>query len=55
MGFETEVAPEETADTALAASRLLRENERITGEMRTRLPKNRELLNKIYEYGLQPV
>ncbi len=55
MGFETEVAPEETVDTALAASRLLRENERITGELRSRLPKNRELLNKIYEYGLQPV
>jgi tryptophan halogenase len=55
MGFETEVAPEDTADTALAAARLLRENERITGDMRTRLPKNRELLNKIYEYGLQPV
>jgi tryptophan halogenase len=55
MGFETEVAPEDIADTALAAARLLRENERITGDLRTRLPKNRELLNKIYEYGLQPV
>ncbi len=55
MGFETEVAPEDTIDTALAASRFLRENERITGEMRARLPKNRELLKKIYEYGLQPV
>ena len=55
MGFETEVAAEDTADTALAASRLLRENERITAEMSARLPKNRELLNKIYEYGLQPV
>jgi tryptophan halogenase len=55
MGFETEVAPEDTADTALAASRLLKENERITVEMSARLPRNRELLNKIYEYGLQPV
>lgn len=55
MGFQTEVAPEDTVDTALAASRLIRENERATGEMRMRLPKNRELLNKIYEYGLQPV
>ena len=55
MGFETEVAPADTADTALAASRLLRENERITVEMSARLPRNRELLNKIYEYGLQPV
>jgi tryptophan 7-halogenase len=55
MGFETEVAPEDTADTASTAARLLRENERITLEMSARLPKNRELLNKIYEYGLQPV
>jgi tryptophan halogenase len=55
MGFETQVAPEDTADTAVAAARFLRENERVTGEMRARLPKNRELLNKIYEYGLQPV
>ncbi|HVS76179.1 MAG TPA: tryptophan halogenase family protein, partial [Steroidobacteraceae bacterium] len=55
MGFETQVTPEDTVDTALAASRLLKENERVTGEMRARLPKNRELLNKIYEYGLQPV
>jgi tryptophan halogenase len=55
MGFQTEVAPEDTVDTALAAARLLTENERITGEMRARLPKNRELLNKIYQHGLQPV
>jgi len=55
MGFETEVAPEDTEDTALTASRLLKENERITVEMSARLPKNRELLNKIYQYGLQPI
>jgi hypothetical protein len=55
MGFETRVAPEDTVDSALAAARFLRENERLTGEMRARLPTNRELLNKIYEYGLQPV
>jgi tryptophan halogenase len=55
MGFATEVAPEDTADTALAASRLVKENERVTVEMSARLPKNRELLNKIYQYGLQPV
>jgi tryptophan halogenase len=55
MGFKTQVAPEDTVDSALAAARFLRENERVTGEMRARLPTNRELLNKIYEYGLQPV
>ena len=55
MGFKTQVAPEDTVDTALAASRLLQENERVTGEMRARLPKNRELLQKTYQYALQPV
>ena len=55
MGFKTEVLPEETADTAMTAARFLRENDRATGEMRARLPKNRELLNKIYQYGLQAI
>jgi tryptophan halogenase len=55
MGFKTQVVPEETADTAMTATRLVRENDQATGEMRARLPKNRELLNKIYQYGLQPV
>jgi tryptophan 7-halogenase len=55
MGFETEVAPEDTADTAPLASRLLQENERMTLELRARLPKNRDLLSKIHQYGLQPV
>ena len=55
MGFETEVSPEDTADTQMLAARLLQENERQTRELHERLPKNRELLNKIHEYGLQPV
>jgi tryptophan halogenase len=55
MGFRTQVAPEETVDTAVTAARLVRENDQATGDMRARLPKNRELLNKIYQYGLQPV
>ncbi|HUK03328.1 MAG TPA: tryptophan halogenase family protein [Steroidobacteraceae bacterium] len=55
MGFRTEVAPEDTVETAVAAARLVQENERATGEMRARLPRNRELLNKIYQYGLQPI
>ncbi len=55
MGFRTEVAPEDTVDTAPVASRLVQENERLTGELRLRLPKNRELLKKIFEYGLQPI
>jgi tryptophan 7-halogenase len=55
MGFQTRVAPEDTAETELLASRLIRENEQLTDEMRARLPTNRELLTKIHEYGLQSV
>ncbi len=55
MGFKTKVMPEEAADTAAAAARLVRENDRVTGELAARLPKNRDLLNKIHQYGLQPV
>ena len=55
MGFETEVIPEDTLGTASLASRLRQENERQTLELCSRLPKNRELLHKIYEYGLHPV
>jgi len=55
MGFETQVGLEDTVDTAPLASQMLKDNERMKGEMQARLPKNRELLNKIYEYGLQPV
>jgi tryptophan 7-halogenase len=55
MGFESESAPEDTIDTELQASRLRRENERQTLELRSRLPTNRELLQKIHQYGLQPV
>jgi tryptophan halogenase len=55
MGFRTRVVPEEAADSASAAARLVRENDQATGDMRARLPKNRELLNKIYQYGLQAV
>jgi hypothetical protein len=49
------VIPEDTLDTERLASRLRQDNERQTQQLRAQLPKNRELLNKIYEYGLQPV
>lgn len=55
MGFETEVIPEDTFSTAPLAARLRQENERQSLDLRARLPKNRDLLNKIHEYGLQPV
>lgn len=55
MGFKTRVTPEDTAASELLAARLARENDQLTAEMRARLPKNRELLTKIHEYGLQSV
>jgi tryptophan 7-halogenase len=55
MGFLTDVVPEDTADSEVLASRLVRQNERLTDEMCARLPKNRELLTKIHEHGLQSV
>ncbi len=55
MRFGTEAAPEDTFDTAPLAARLRQDTERHTAELRSRLPRNRELLNKIYEFGLQPV
>ena len=55
MGFRTEVRPEERAETVPEAQRLVQETARMSGELCARLPKNRELLQKIYQYGLQPV
>ncbi len=55
MGFRTEVVPEERAESSTDAAKLVEENARMTAELSARLPKNRELLNRIYQYGLQPV
>ena len=55
MGFRTEVIPEDTVSSVPLAQRLLNQNERMINEMRTRLPKNRDLINKIFQFGLQPV
>ncbi len=55
MGFRTEVEPLENASTAAMAAKLFNENIAMTRQMRVQLPKNRELIRKIYDYGLQPV
>jgi tryptophan halogenase len=55
MGFRTEVGPMDNADTAPLAERFLRENMAITKQMRAQLPKNRDLIRKILEHGLQPI
>lgn len=55
MGFKTLVNPLDLIDTEMLASRLRQENERQSMSMRSQLPKNRELVSKIRQYGLQPV
>lgn len=54
MGFRSEATPEEAA-SAVLAERLVRENAAVTRQMRAQLPRNRELLRKIYDHGLQPI
>jgi tryptophan 7-halogenase len=55
MGFRTEVDPAENAATESTASQLLRENAAMTQRLRSQLPRNRDLLRKIYEHGLQRI
>jgi tryptophan 7-halogenase len=55
MGFRTELGPADTADTESLAARFLQENRAITRQMRAQLPKNRELVRKIHEHGLQSI
>jgi tryptophan 7-halogenase len=55
MGFRTEVSPLDNAGTAALAAKLVNENIAATRQMRAQLPKNRDLLRKIYDHGLQPI
>jgi tryptophan halogenase len=55
MGFRTEVGPLDTADTESTAAQLLRENAAMTQKMRAQLPKNRDLVRKIHEHGMQRI
>jgi len=55
MGFRTEVLPMDNAGTEALAARLVNENIATTRRMRSQLPKNRDLLRKIYDHGLQPI
>ncbi len=45
----------DTADTESTAARLLRENAAMTKKLRSQLPKNRDLLRKIQEHGMQRI
>jgi len=55
MGFKTEVAPGDNSGTHSMAVSYMHENAAMTRKLRTQLPKNRELVKKIHEYGLQPI
>ena len=55
MRFRTEVEPAALADTRSVAARLMNENVVMTRRMCAQLPRNRELLGKIHQYGLQPI
>jgi tryptophan halogenase len=55
MDFRTEVEPADCAGTQSAAAKLISDNLAMTRRLRSQLPKNRDLINKISEYGLQPI
>ncbi len=55
MGFRTEVEPGDNAGTATQAASLISGNLAMTRQMRSQLPKNRDLMKKIFEFGLQPI
>ncbi len=55
MGFRTEVLPDGNTGTRAMAMSYMKEAVEMTRKLRSMLPKNRELLQKIQEYGLQPI
>ena len=55
MGFRTEADPLDSAASRSSASRLLKENLAQTRRMRTDLPRNRDLIRKIVQHGLQAI
>ncbi|WP_165190378.1 tryptophan halogenase family protein [Caulobacter soli] len=55
MGFRTEVDPLEVEGGKAQAKRFLNEAAALTQALRAQLPKNRDLVRKIQEYGLQTI
>ena len=55
MGFRTEVDPLDNVAADALAARYFKENDAQTRQMRAQLPKNRDLIRKIHQYGLQPI
>jgi tryptophan halogenase len=55
MGFRTQADPHDNEQTRELAVQQARENAAMTGRLRRQLPRNRDLVRKIQEYGLQPI
>jgi tryptophan halogenase len=55
MGYETEVNPLDLGETQRRAARLRDENARLTERLTAQLPRNRDLLNKIRQFGFQTI
>jgi tryptophan halogenase len=55
MGFRTEVEPLDIVGSQSMAAKLFNENVAVTRQLTAQLPKNRDLLRKIREHGMQPI
>jgi tryptophan halogenase len=55
MGFRSEVAPEDNSATRDMAREYMAENAVMTRKMLAGLPRNRDLVKKIQEFGLQAI
>ena len=55
MGFRSEVSARALEPEVRDARRARGQNADVTARMLTALPRHRDLINRIVEYGLQPV
>jgi len=55
MGFETEVDPNDLLVSEQVAAQHRNENSALTEQLTAKLPTNRDLLQKIRDYGIQPI
>ncbi|MHB8287172.1 MAG: tryptophan halogenase family protein [Caulobacteraceae bacterium] len=55
MGFETEVEPQDIASSRPLASKMMEQNLTATRKLRAQLPANRNLIEKILQYGMQTI
>jgi tryptophan halogenase len=55
MGFRSEIDPNDNEFSQSLATQCMHEAMAMTRKMRAQLPKNRDLVDKIHTYGLQPI